>query len=87
MTDQKPISGDFITPVASIPGLNIAALSPENPKDTKAHMRDASKGIKTSKSVLHQVSINLACTTKQLSNIIIWLAGNGSAVKIKVDTS
>jgi hypothetical protein len=84
--NQKTLSGDFVTPVALFSRLDVAALSPESLKDINSHVRETSIGTRTPESVLHQVSINLACTTEQLSNIMTWLASTGSAVNIKIDT-
>jgi len=85
-TNHNLLSGDFVSPVASFPRLDIAALSPESLKDTNSHAREASIGAKVPESVMHQVSINLVCTTEQLSNIMTWLASIGSAINIKIDT-
>jgi hypothetical protein len=85
-SNQNPLSRDHAMPVASFPGLDVAARTPESLKDTNLSVKDGSIGTKTPDSGLHHVSINLSCTTEQLSNIMTGLARSGSAVNIKIDT-
>lgn len=83
--NQNYLSGDYVPPVPSLTHSDVVALMPESLVDTKSPVREAS--IKPTESVLHQVSISLACTTEQLSKIMAWLADTGIAVKIKIDTA
>lgn len=81
------ISGNCITPpTSSFPRVDIAALSPESLKDSHSPLIETLGNANTAQAGLHQVSINLACTTIELSNMMTWLATTGLAVNIKIDS-
>lgn len=81
-----PLSDDLFANLPSFSHLNTGTLTPESLKDINSPVKGALIGTKSPEAILHQVSINLACTTEQLSHIMTWLAGTGSAVNIKIDT-
>ena len=62
---------------------DLAILTPESPGEIYSP-RKASRGSLTPESTVHQVSISMACTTDQLSNMLTMVAQFGSAVDIKI---
>jgi hypothetical protein len=84
--NRNSLLGDSVTPASSFSHLDVAALTPESLNDSNSPVKAASIRTRSPESVLHQVCINLACTTEQLSKIMTGLACIGSAVNIKIDT-
>ena len=84
--NQIPLSGDPVAPVTTFACMDVVALTPpESLHDANSHGRRASIGTRTPE-LLHQVSISLACTAEQLSNVMAWITNTGLPVNISIET-
>ena len=79
------LPGDLGAPTSPFPTLDPMTPDPAN-KDSTPGLVDPALADKAGEPLSHRVSINLSCTTGQLSNIMSLVASTGLVVNIKIDT-
>jgi hypothetical protein len=81
------VPGNLGPPVSTLPTVVDAVTPDQGVEEPNSVMVDPALGDKFAAIASHQVSINLSCTTGQLSNIMSLLASTGLVVNIKIDTN
>ena len=84
--EKRPMSGlSFSRPDTGKEVRDLATLNSGSAAETGSPSRKISMSQGTSSPALYQVSLNMVCTTGQLSSLMVGLADAGTCVSMKVD--